>query len=730
MNKLTDQFQEDSRASLAQLKDRLENVLTRIELESLQVSISPAVRSALGQSDFASLYVEQSEIMDSLLFQKNSNNLVEEIIFYERASDVVLSNAYGSSALERFPQKDIIKGVFSMKTQGGWSYSPGIGPDGCLTYVRQLPVMKVGEPQGALLIHVKVDALRKQLFNSNPFSLNQSLLVMDSDKRIMLHSSDNAMIGQAAGKTPILQRILSQGRANEFLLLKDEPEELLTMFHRTALGRSYIMMMPEQEMTKQLAWIGALIAISVLSCLSIGILLTYLSSKAVYSPIDKLSRYGERLRSAQAGKSSGSKGNEIEFIHSCLTYLNEQAESLDRYVKKIQPDLRDQFMIKLLKSSGPFNPEWAGPYLQLYRIPQKGTFVVMIVKVDNLFKEKRFLPNEGAIISFAVKNVMLELLEGRTGVNGYVVDHEEKENVAILHFQENAVPYEIQKVLRLYADEVCSSLKKYMSFTVSVGVGGERSEISQLPESYKEARLALQSRLLYDVHSVLFYEAGADSTERITAFNYPGKLEEDLIEALLRGELPSAESALALFSVNIRASDSYNTVMQCYHILLSSIIQSLEHQGYGVIDNLGSNLFEQLKQRQTSQEVQEWFVEILFPLYQHITEEFRANAMQYAIRRVCQHIEVNQGVPSLVECAELVQLSPSYLSRIFKKETGVSFIEYVMEFKIEKAKKLLAETDYSISEIAEIVGYSERNLNRAFQRHVLVSPKQYRMSTR
>ncbi|WP_248924638.1 helix-turn-helix domain-containing protein [Paenibacillus hamazuiensis] len=731
MNKLVHQFQEDSRASLTTFKDRLENVLTRIELESLQISTSSAVRSALGKADFADRYVQQTEMMDSFLFQKSANNLIEDIVFYESASNVVLSGAYGQTSLENSPQREIIRNVLSMKNQAGWIYSPGIGAEGCLTYVRQLPVMKIGAPQGALLVHVKIDALRKQLFDAGLAPHRQSLVVMDADRRIMLHSSEVAAIGQAAGQVSALKRVLGHDDANEYAMLKDDANRMLIMFHKTALGRSYVIMMPEAGLVSQLDWVRAFVAASVLFCLSVGVLLTYLSSKMVYSPIDRLIRYGKRLHPAGKGSSAGAKENEIEFIHSCLAYLSEQAESLNRYVKQIQPDLRDRFLLKLLQADGPPDPGAAEPYLRLYRIPAEGLFIAMIVKVDNLFKEKRFLPGEGAVIVFAVNNIIAELLEHYPGIAGYVVDREGKESAVILHFAEAASDIEERRrTVRLFAGEICTALKKYMSFTVSVGIGGERSGLELLHESYVEARQAIQSRLLHDVDAVLFYEEETASREKATAFNYPRKLESDLLEALSRGELPEAEKALLQFSRTIRSSGSYDTVMQCYHVLLSSIIRSLEHEGYGAIDQLGGNLFEQLKARQTSQEVQDWFIESLFPLHRRVTEEFRANQIRIAIRRVCRHIEDGQGMPTLVECAELVRLSPSYLSRMFKKETGVAFIEYVMQFKLEKAKRLLAETDLGIAEIAGIVGYSERNLNRAFKRHVKCSPKMYRLSAR
>lgn len=71
-------------------------------------------------------------------------------------------------------------------------------------------------------------------------------------------------------------------------------------------------------------------------------------------------------------------------------------------------------------------------------------------------------------------------------------------------------------------------------------------------------------------------------------------------------------------------------------------------------------------------------------------------------------------------------MSPSHLSRLFKKETGVSFLEYLQECKIREAARLLNETDETIGEIAATIGYSERNLTRMFQKHTHMTPGQYR----
>jgi two-component system, response regulator YesN len=77
--------------------------------------------------------------------------------------------------------------------------------------------------------------------------------------------------------------------------------------------------------------------------------------------------------------------------------------------------------------------------------------------------------------------------------------------------------------------------------------------------------------------------------------------------------------------------------------------------------------------------------------------------------------------------AQLLQVSPVYLSRTIKQELGTSFVGLVTQKRIEKAIKLLHTTDLHMVEIAEQTGYaSQHYFSTAFKKFVGVSPNQYR----
>ncbi|WNR43041.1 response regulator transcription factor [Paenibacillus roseipurpureus] len=81
---------------------------------------------------------------------------------------------------------------------------------------------------------------------------------------------------------------------------------------------------------------------------------------------------------------------------------------------------------------------------------------------------------------------------------------------------------------------------------------------------------------------------------------------------------------------------------------------------------------------------------------------------------------------SLEEVAEHLHLNASYFSRLFKKETGENFIEYVKRMKMEKAKELLSRPDQTVESVSVMLGYENRSyFVKVFREHYGMSPSQF-----
>ncbi|HOJ09712.1 MAG TPA: AraC family transcriptional regulator [Clostridiales bacterium] len=81
----------------------------------------------------------------------------------------------------------------------------------------------------------------------------------------------------------------------------------------------------------------------------------------------------------------------------------------------------------------------------------------------------------------------------------------------------------------------------------------------------------------------------------------------------------------------------------------------------------------------------------------------------------------------LIDLAEIVYLSPIYFCSIFKERYGVSPIQYLQSVRLENAKKLLIDTNNSITTISERVGFQSVNyFSRYFKTHEGITPNEFR----
>jgi AraC-like DNA-binding protein len=96
------------------------------------------------------------------------------------------------------------------------------------------------------------------------------------------------------------------------------------------------------------------------------------------------------------------------------------------------------------------------------------------------------------------------------------------------------------------------------------------------------------------------------------------------------------------------------------------------------------------------------------------------------LRKIVQMIE-SESSCTVQDLAATVNLSPSHLQHLFKQQMGVCMSQLFTEQRLQKAARLLAETDLSIKEVAYVIGYEHASsFVRAFQHHFKQTPRTYR----
>mgnify|MGYP000845943037 FL=1 len=114
---------------------------------------------------------------------------------------------------------------------------------------------------------------------------------------------------------------------------------------------------------------------------------------------------------------------------------------------------------------------------------------------------------------------------------------------------------------------------------------------------------------------------------------------------------------------------------------------------------------------------------------EHLTDDMPvdSNGCSRVIRKALNYMEDHYHEDiSLESISEVVFLNKNYFSELFKKETGKSFVQYLTEYRLEKAKLLLAISGFKRSEVADMTGFQNNSyFISVFKKYVGCTPKEY-----
>ncbi|MDR6882459.1 helix-turn-helix domain-containing protein [Bacillus sp. 3255] len=161
---------------------------------------------------------------------------------------------------------------------------------------------------------------------------------------------------------------------------------------------------------------------------------------------------------------------------------------------------------------------------------------------------------------------------------------------------------------------------------------------------------------------------------------------------------------------------------------LSSLLYTREVQWGGVFDH--SHPFEQIKEFHTLEDTLQWIKQVCSDIYRYIHElSPKVNSPYSIVEKAKEFIHQHYCEDlSLGMVSQWVGVSENYLSRLFMKNVGESFIQYVTNLRIEESKRLLKK-GYKIMDLSEKIGYmNSEHFSRVFKKVTGVSPRAYRES--
>lgn len=272
-----------------------------------------------------------------------------------------------------------------------------------------------------------------------------------------------------------------------------------------------------------------------------------------------------------------------------------------------------------------------------------------------------------------------------------------------------------------------SMLKDYFQKPFNVGVGKPCSHLQYIAQSYRQASSALQHKFYRGTGKIIYF---SELGNYESLLQYPSDKEKELFDTYKAAE---SESEIAQCVLNfyeemlckgpIDTQNIYDSTVR----LLVGVEKRVLAEAENVIDYERFDVVSIVKLA-TLDEIKQYVIHFLIGL-KDVLMYGQKESHRSIIKKTIHHMEQECQYASLQSVAQKVYMTPTYLSLLFKMNTGKTFIEHLTDIRIDKAKDMLKSTHFKNYEVAEKVGYQDpRYFSQIFKKKVGLSPSEYRDS--
>ena len=286
--------------------------------------------------------------------------------------------------------------------------------------------------------------------------------------------------------------------------------------------------------------------------------------------------------------------------------------------------------------------------------------------------------------------------------------------------------YETRIAIIEQARKMIRELKKLFDARFRIGIGTFHP-MDSLAESYNEAMRSL---------SYNFSDSVVHANDMPILCNYeedyPVETETSLFKAIEEGNLNRSMFFCRSFfdwMLDRHEQNVMDVKLKVLEFVLKAESIGFESGGMVYRFNMRSEYLDSIMGMQTYDQLYEWFSGKISNVCHNILTKKEESTVDI-IKNAKTYIEQNYAKDLILDdVSKELMISPYYFSKLFKKRTGSTFIEYVTNIRIERAKELLRNTTKSIKEICMEVGYADANyFSRAFKKNVGVTPSEYKDS--
>lgn len=392
--------------------------------------------------------------------------------------------------------------------------------------------------------------------------------------------------------------------------------------------------------------------------------------------------------------------NLSELLHSIkeeLTYELQMNKQLHHGI----PALRERILKRW--AHGFLTDEEIGTELEFLNIQVEEESWICPLLIEMHFQDltdSSWTEDEMGIQRFAVLNVMEELLVHC----GYIFE-ESRDRLGVILIGDALESGE--EVVQQLAELISDSIRKYVKIPVSIAIGDKIQDLRELASSFEMALRRMEMNFLFHgqiISSAQFnaYDMPLDSP----AIKYIRAIIDSISakdEELLSSLLADQKRRFLACGASKRTVQSF--VLELFTHLYS-LIKDMEEPYHHIFED-ETHETRIILDIKTLDEVMNFTEQKCLEVTQYLAR-LKMSSSAKTVERVKAMVKDNYANNiHLKMIAEEIHMNPTYLGQVFKSTVGMSFNDYLMRTRMEKAKSLVVHTDKKIYEIALEVGFRQ-----------------------
>ncbi|CAG7640731.1 HTH-type transcriptional activator RhaS [Paenibacillus solanacearum] len=709
---LKESYRRAQKESLQYMSKQMEVLIDSIHALSLQLSLSSDINTMITEPEL-NLY-EANQVNKHLRNQMTTSDMFHSMYLYMKVSDSVLTtneglykraDFYDKALLDRLTDSD---GRLSGNKLRVLQDSSGVSPAQVFTFTRGVPPLN-SYPLGQLVINVKKEAMIQSLYAEQP--AGGHLMILDSGGRVIYHNLDESSVSGVDGSGLASQEYREQSTAEiggktffAYGMKLDGIDWTLVRFD--PYGAS------AQKLGSKLVGIVSID----LAILIAGLLVSYLLSSHMYEP----------WRKVIAGLSGYFKlpskhpSNESVWITEAIASLIDENTAFQETIKRNEPVIKDRFIYDILNRNYSQSLNLAEKLKDMGAAFELPGYLVMIASFDPQECADEVMYDHKLLMFSYIKSQF----EQQFRVAGTVL--EQSDLGFILNVEEREFTESLKSRLGECCREVHAWVQQELKMTLQFTFGNLFGSISEVHESYEQARTVFTYKPVIHKQDIAFY---AD-LKRDARFEYPMPVQKQLLHSIASRQREAAVACIADLFEHYIYSGKYplESLHEMIILLTSAAKNKLLEEGLemeAVQDPIGVS---QIFACSNNDQLREMMLRYIHRLFDALEARQDNKSNHHYIAKAMEYIERNyMRTISISDIAEHLGLSSSYLSRFFKAETGKSPLEHLTEYRIAKSKELLLSNDYTLQQISERIGYPDVNsFIRYFKKYEGVTPGKYR----